>query len=57
LEFNILPTWSVNLGARYWQFWAPQTTTKVGNPELLTENSYNWNYQRYGVFVGTGYRF
>jgi len=57
-DYRLTPGWSINLGAQYWVFWSPQTTTKVGNPvELGTEKSYDWLYHRLGAFVGTSYHF
>lgn len=57
LEFKVIPRWSVNIGGRYWQFWAPETTTKVGNPTQSKSKSYEWDYSRMGLFIGTGYHF
>ena len=56
-EYYVLPAWSVSVGARYWEFWVPDGSTKYGNPTQANLKSNDWDYQRYGFFVGTGYRF
>ncbi len=58
-EYRFAPAWSLDFGGRYWIFWAPQTSTKVGNTPFVLgkENSYDWLYQRLGGYVGLAYHF
>jgi len=58
LDYKITSRWSLNLGGRFWEFWVPDSTTKVGNPIVLDEQkAYSWVYQRLGVFGGVTYHF
>lgn len=57
LDYRITSRWSLNMGARYWRFWTPSTKTRIGNPASSEGKAYNWDYERVGLFLGTGYRF
>jgi len=57
LDYKITPRWSLNIGARFWQFWVPETKTKYVNADIPSSHSYSWSYQRLGAFAGVAYHF